>query len=154
MELKQIKRIKIGSADHRNLWTYEPDEDGGVTYNIPTDVEEFRLLAIDTVQWLLGKTALTAAGGTSSKIDEVMTRGITLVSKAVLDLGLDTSEYSDNEKESFDLMSELYDNGYADNEQLVSTLRVLTPGIADAESKITDIVAATTIEDIIDVLNR
>jgi hypothetical protein len=155
MELRLINRIKIGSSDYRNLWTYEQYDDSGVVrYNIPEDLGEFRVIAIDTLNWLIGKNVLKVAGGKAIDVGTANSKLGVLLVKAVLQLGVDTTQFTELEQETIRDCDALYDAGYSDSEKLRDTVATLLPTISTFTERIARVSQATSHEEIIDILNE
>lgn len=139
-----IKIIKIGDAILHNISKTEE--------NIPTKLEEFKPLAIDTINWLTGQN-IKKVVGEGVQLSTCNSKGIILITKLLSSSGIDTSSLSDLEKDNFEKMVSLGDSEYADSKLLNTSLSNINTHISEATKKILAITAAGSIAEIIEVLN-
>jgi len=69
-----IKQIKIGDLVYSNIDPFFINEKGNKIWNIPTDLEELRKVAIDTVKWD-AERQLKKTDWVISKISEIQIEG-------------------------------------------------------------------------------
>ena len=152
-----IKMLKKGNDIYLNF--EENSEDGVEICNIPQDLEEFKVMAIDTINWQIGDSVKKASGGTQTNLSASNAKAIVLNSKKIdlilkhLDLELDNS-FSDLEKDSSNKMVALGNNGYADSQLLNVSLSSVSKFITKGTDKATRVINATTHEEVIAILNE
>jgi len=149
-----IKILKKGNQVFQNFDEKEILEDGTVIWNIPTDVEEFKALAIDTINWQIGDSVKKALGNTQTNLSASNAKGIVLVAKVLNSLSPKQTGLSDLEKDSFNKMIELGENGYADSGLLNASLSKVSEFIASGTDKAVRVTSATTIDEVIEILNE
>jgi predicted DNA-binding protein (UPF0251 family) len=69
-----IKQIKLNNLIHINIEPKSIDENGQETWNIPSDLEELRTVAIDTIRWDAGRQ-LKETDWVVTKIAEIQVTG-------------------------------------------------------------------------------
>jgi len=148
-----IKKIKKGSEIYLNF-EEKTIIDGVEFWNIPTDVEEFKAMAIDTINWQIGNNIKKAIGNTNVNLSASNSKGIALLAKVINAQNPDLTGLSDLEKDSFNKMVALGDSGYADSELLNASLSNVSSFIAAGTDKVTRVTSATTIDEVINILNE
>jgi len=148
-----IKQIKIGKMIYTNIEPKTIDENGQETWNIPTDVEEFRKIVIDTINWKIGNEVKKATGD-FAKLSAANSKAIVIVLKLLDTLSPDTSKLSDLEKSAYDKMLTLANNGYGNSDLLNTSLDAVTSGITKGQDLISKALQVTTIDELIGILNE
>ena len=148
-----IKQVKIGKLIYTNLEPRTTDENGQETWNIPTDLEEFRKIVIDTINWKIGNDVKKATGD-FAKLSAANSKAIVIVLKLLDTLSPDTSKLSDLEKSAYSKMLTLANNGYGDSELLNNSLDAVLSGVTAGQKQISDALKATTIDELIGILNK
>jgi len=148
-----IKLIKFGKEIHSNVEPFYTDEEGNKHWNIPTDVEEFRKITIDTINWKIGNEVKKATGN-FAKLSAANSKAIVIVLKLLDTLSPDTSKLTDLEKSAYDKMLTLANNGYGDSELLNTSLDAVTNGVTKGQDLISKALQATTIDELIGILNE
>jgi len=154
MKHLKIKQLKIDNVIHTNVYTYDQEEDGTKHFNVPTNIDDFKAIAIDTLNWLIGKNILTVAGGKAIDVGTANSKLGVLLVKGLMQLGLDKNQFTELEQETLTMCETLYDAGYSDSEKLRDTVNSLLPTISSFTEKITKVNESETIEDIIEILNN
>jgi len=149
-----IKILKKENQVFQNFNEKDVLEDGSVVWNIPTDIEEFKALAIDTINWQIGDNVKKALGSIQINLSAANAKGIALLAKVINAQNPDTSSLTSLEADNYNKMVALADGGYADSELLNASLTSVTDEIANGTEKIVRITNATTIEEIIEILNE
>lgn len=121
---------------------------------IPTDLEEFKAMAIDTINWVVGDNIKKALSNQQTLLSASNSKAIALLAKVVATLNPDVSGLTALEKSAYDSIQNLAANGYADSELLNASLASTDSEIAKASDKVTRITNATTIDEVIAVLNE
>ena len=148
-----IKQIKIGNLIYTNIEHKITDENGQEIWNIPTDVEELRKATIDTINWKIGNDVKKATGD-FAKLTAANSKAIVIVLKLLNTLNPDTSSLTDFEKSAYDKMQILANNGYGDSELLNTSLDAVTNGVTKGQDLISKALQATTIDELIGILNE
>ncbi|ADV47021.1 hypothetical protein [Nitratifractor salsuginis] len=146
-----IKIIKIGDLVYQNIGVESGEGNG--QWNIPKELEELRGCTIDTINWLIGQEVKKASGGEFVKMSAANSKAITLIVKAI-DGAADKSNFTKNEKVAWDAMLSLAEGGYSDSELLVQSLTAVTKNIQIYSQKIKQALAATTIDELIEILEN
>jgi len=149
-----IKQLKKGNNIYQNFEEKTVSEDGVETWNIPTDVEEFKALAIDTINWQIGDNVKKALGNTQTNLSASNAKGIALLAKVINAQEHDTSTLTDLELDSYNKMVALAEGGYADSQLLNASLSKVSEFIAVGTDKVSRVTSATTIDAVIDILNE
>ena len=147
-----IKQIKINETIYDNFDEKYLGEDGNIHWNIPTNLEEFRATAIDTIKWQIGDRVKKATK-TSVNLSASNAKAIALIAKILNKENPDLSGLTDLEKSIWNKMVLLADNGYADSEMLDLSLSSVIENISIGTNRIVAVTNATSIEEIIDILN-
>lgn len=153
-EQVMIKVFKKGDQIFHNFEEKEVLEDGTVVWNIPTDLDEFKALAIDTINWQIGDGVKKTVGNTSVNLSAANAKGIVLVAKLLNTLTPSMDGFTEREKESWNKMVTLAESGYSDSELLYNSLAKASEYIAQGTDKITHIAQAKTHDEIIAILNE
>jgi len=148
-----IKLIKFEKEIHSNIEPFYVDKDGNKVWNIPTDVEEFRKVTIDTINWKIGNEVKKATGD-FAKLSAANSKAIIIVLKLLNTLSPDTSKLTDLEKSAYDKMLNLANNGYGDSELLNNSLDAVLNGITKGQELINKALQATTMDELIGILNE
>jgi len=148
-----IKIIKIGELIYQGFEEKATDESGNVKWNIPTDVEKLRKIVIDTVNWKVGDD-VNKATGNFAKLSAANSKAIVIVLKLLDTLSPDTSKLTDLEKDAYDKMLTLANNGYGDSELLNTSLNAVLNGVTKGQDLINKALQATTIDELIGILNE
>ena len=144
-----IKEIKIGNIVHSNMPIVEDDE-----WNVPEDLEDFKQIAIDTVNWKIGKNVKKSTGNLTNNMSASNAKAIVLLTKIVNAIGFDDSILTELEKSAFNKMTTLAENGYADSNMLVTSISSVSENIEIGTQKVVDITNAESHEEVVEVLNR
>jgi len=148
-----IKIIKIGELIYQGFEEKATDESGNVKWNIPTDIEEFRKIVIDTINWKVGDD-INKATGNFAKLSAANSKAIIIILKLLNTLKPDTSVLSDLEKSAYDKMLTLVNNGYGNSELLNNSLDAVINGVTKGQDLINEALNATTIDELIGILNK
>ena len=148
-----IKLIKIGDLIYQGFQEKVIDENGKETWNIPTDVEEFRKIVIDTINWKIGQDIKNATQD-FTRLSAANSKAIIIVLKLLDTLNPDTKELTKKEKSAYDKMLTLANNGYGDSDLLNTSLDAVLNGIKTGQTLITNALNATTIDELIGILNE
>jgi hypothetical protein len=149
-----IKQIKIGQNIYDGFEEKTTLEDGSVVWNIPTNVDELKSIAIDTINWQIGDSVKKAVGNTNVNLSASNAKGIALLAKVVNAQNPDTSSLTDLELDSYNKMVALADGGYADSELLNASLTNVSEFITRATDKVARVTQAESIDDVITILNE
>ena len=148
-----IKLIKIGDLVYQGYNEKTFDEDGKETWNIPTDVEEFRKIVIDTINWKIGQDIKNATQD-FTRLSAANSKAIIIILKLLDTLNPDTTGLTVKEKSAYDKMLTLVNNGYGDSDLLNTSLDAVLNGIQTGQTLITNALKATTIDELIGILNE
>ena len=145
-----MKTIYISKENKEYKIDYETiNESGEVETNpiLPTDIEEFRQVTFNTLDFNMKKIANEKADNVvaSAKVD-------VLIIKLLNVLKVDTSTLTDNEKIAFDNMTTLASNGYSDSLKIVDATQGILDVITLAQTKAKAIANAKTNKAIWDAL--
>ena len=149
-----IKILKKDGLIYQNIEEKSVNEDGVEVFNIPTDVALFQTMAIDTINWVIGDNIKKAVGNTFTTLSASNSKAIALLAKIVNGLAPDTSSLTTLEADNFTKLVALGDGGYGDSELLNASLTAVDTEIAAGTDKITRITNATTIDEVIAILNE
>ena len=148
-----IKLIKIGDLIYQGFEEKIFDEKGNAIWNIPTDVEEFRKITIDTINWYVGD-AVKKQIGDFAKLSAANSKAIVLLTKLLVTLSPDDSKLSDLEKSAWDKLTAFADNGYADSKLLNNSLSAVSDYVVKGGELISKALQATTLDELIGILNE
>jgi len=148
-----IKIIKIGEFIYQGFNEKIIDEKGNVKWNIPTDIEEFRKIVIDTINWKVGDD-VNKATGNFAKLSAANSKAIIIILKLLNTLNPDVSVLSDLEKSAYNKMLKLVNNGYGNSELLNNSLDAVINGITKGQDLINEALNAKTIDELIGILNK
>ncbi len=146
--------IKIGDTIYENIEPHYIDENNKKIWNIPQDIEEFKTVAIDTINWVIGQEIKKRVDNNLIQLSTSNSKGIMLLAKVLKGLNPDTSSLSELDQSNFDKMVNLADNGYADSELLSGALNAVEVYISKGVERVTAIINATTHDEIIEILNQ
>ena len=149
-----IRILKTGNEIRLNFEESFIGEDGEVAFSIPQNVEEFKNLAIDTINWEVGSNVKTALGNTQANLSASNAKGITLIAKVLSNLSPSLDGLTTLEVDSYNKIITLATAGYADSQLLNNSLANVTLFINSGDEKISRILASTTIPAIIAILNE
>ena len=147
-----IKIIKIGDLIYQGYEEKNTNNEGKVVWNIPTDVDKFREIVIDTINWVAGQniknlmSSFTALSAANSK-------AIVLIVKLLSTLNPDTSKLTQLESDAYNKMLTLAKDGYSDSQLLNNSLQAVTDNIEKGSTLIAQATKATTIDELIKILN-
>jgi len=144
-----IKEMKIGNIVHSNMPMVEDN-----VWNVPEDLYAFKQVAIDTVNWKIGKDVKKSTGNLTNNMSAANAKAIVLLVKIVDAIGFDDSILTELEKSAFDEMTTLAENGYADSNMLVTSITSVSENIEIGTQKVVDITNAESHEEVVEVLNR
>ena len=147
-----IKLVKIDDLIYQGFQEKSFDENGNEVWNIPTDVEEFRKITIDTINWWVGDKVKKQTGD-FAKMSAANSKAIVLLTKLLATLNPDTSKLTDLEKSVWDKLTAFADNGYADSELLNNSLSAVSDYVVKGGDLIDKALKATTIDELIGILN-
>ncbi len=148
-----IKLIKIDDLIYQGFQEKSFDENGKETWNIPTDVEEFRKITIDTINWWVGNKVKKQTGS-FAKMSAANSKAIVLLTKLLTTLSPDDSKLSDLEKSAWDKLTAFADNGYADSKLLNNSLMAVSDYVVKGGDLIDKTIKATTLDELISILNE
>ena len=149
-----IKQIKIGELVYEKIEPYTINENGERVWNIPNDLEKLRKCTIDTFNWLIGQKVKQVSGGDNTKLAAANSKAIVLLVKLISTLKPDISILTDKEKQIYSLLKEFASNGYSDSELLLNTLTAVLNNIGEYSQKIEQAQQATSIEELIKLLEE
>jgi len=114
-------------------------------------IDELRVAAMDTINWIAGRTVKKAVGETVN-ISASNSKAIAMLAKVIFSQSPDLSGLTDKERASYDALVALADAGYSDSELLLRALTAVQEAVASAAEKSAQIASATTVDEIIAVL--
>jgi len=121
---------------------------------ITDDLDTFKQYAVDTINWVIGQEVLNALNKEFTKLSTANSKAIALLAKLINTLNPDTTVLSETEKDIFDQLLRLADNGYSDSRLLKNTLEIVSKNIAKYIPLIAEVNKASTINDVIVVLAK
>lgn len=148
-----IKIIKLGDLIHQNIEEKIIDKNGNEVWSIPTDLTELKQIAVDTVNWVIGNKVKKAFNNNQTALSSANSKAITLLAKLISTLNPDISTLTELEKLAYDKIVASANSGYADSQLLNSSLDVVAVNLQVGGKAIADIQNATTIDEVIAVLN-
>ena len=149
-----IKVVKIKDLVYTNIEEKTIDENGNEIWNIPSDLDEFKKVAVDTINWVAGDKIKKTIQGNITLLNASNSKAIVLLGKIINSLNPDLSKLTDNEKNAFDKMVTLGNNGYADSKLLNMMMDSVTSNITSLSQKIADVQNANSTNDVIKILNE
>ena len=149
-----IKVIKIGDSIYQNYEEKAINENGQEVWNIPTDLTKLKAIAVDTINWVAGDRVKKAVQNNITLLNASNSKAIVLLGKIINSLNPDTSNLSDNEKNAFNKMVTLGNNGYSDSKLLNDMLDSVINNVTNISQKIADVQNANSIDEIIKILNE
>ena len=147
-----IKIIKIGDLVYQGFSEKTIGTNNNIKWNIPTDVDKFREIVIDTINWVVGQniqnvmSSFTALSAANSK-------AIALIIKLLNTLKPDTSKLTKLESDAYNKILTLANNGYSDSQLLNNSLDAVMNNVQTGSKLIAQATKATTIDELIKVLN-
>ena len=148
-----IKLIKINNLIYKGFEEKTYDSDRKEVWNIPTDVEAFRKVTIDTINWWVGDKVKKQTGD-FAKLSAANSKAVVLLTKLLATLNPDTSNLTDLEKSAWDKLNTFADNGYADSELLNNSLDAVKDYVVKGGELIDKALKATTLDKLIGILNE
>jgi len=149
--MRKFIKYENGKPVQHEIYFY--DEEGNKVWNIPMDVKKFRKIVIDTINWKIGDEVKKATGDLA-KLSAANSKAIVIVLKLLDTLSPDVSVLTDLEKSAYDKMLTLANNGYGDSELLNTSLDAITNGVTKGQDLISKALQATTIDELIGILNE
>jgi len=149
-----IKQLKIDDEIYQDFEEKNVDEDSVVIWNIPTNLEEFKAMALDTINWQIGDSVKKSLGNTNVNLSASNAKGIALLSKVVASLNPNLDGLTELEADSYSKMVALAEGGYADSELLNASLSNVSEFITSATDKVARVTQAESIDDVITILNE
>lgn len=147
-----IKKLKKDNLIYTNIED-KIQEDGQEIWNIPQDLEEFKALALDTINWQVGDFVKKALG-TQTSLSAANAKGIALLVKVINNLNPDLSNLTELELDSWNKLVLLEENGYADSKLLNNSLSSVMEYIQKGTEKASRVGSAKTHEEVISILNE
>ena len=149
-----IKVIKINNLIYQNIEPFYIDENGYKVWNIPNDLEELRKCTIDTFNWLIGQKVKKQSGGDFTKLSAGNSKAIVLLLKLIDTLNPNETNLTDTEKSILDKLRTFGKNGYSDSQMLNNMLESVLNNISVYSQKIEQAQQATTIDELIKLLEE
>jgi len=149
-----IKLIKIGELVYQGIEPFYIDENGNKIWNIPNDLETLRNCVIDTFNWLIGQEVKKQSGGDFTKLAAANSKLGVLLIKVVDSLNPDLTSLTENEKAIWDTAKQFAEQGYSDSELLKNLMNAVLTNISNYSQKITQAQQATSIEELIALLEE
>jgi hypothetical protein len=149
-----IKILKINNQIFHNFNEKSIDEQGNETWNIPQDLEDFKSLAIDTLNWQIGQAVLKKAGGKQVDLSASNSKAIALIVKLLDALTPNLDNLTPLEKDSYNNLLALANSGYSDSEKLKKSTEAVAENIAKYTDKIQRVTQAKTHDEVIEILNE
>ena len=146
-----IKVIKIRDLVYQGIEAKVADEKGNITWNIPNDLKTLRNCVVDTFNWLIGQEVKKTGGGDFTKLSAANSKAIVLLVKA-LSANADTSKFTDTEKQVWTAMQNSVNAGYCDSKLLLNSITAVTDNIQTYSAKIDKALAATSVDELIALL--
>jgi len=141
-----IKYIKIADSIYPNVKDISSDG----RFEPITDLAVLKDTAVDTMNWLTTMQVQTLSGGDAGKIAAAETKAIVLLAKVIAAQNPDVSSLTS----AWTKMIASADAGYSDSELLNMSLDGLQSTLTVFEDRSTRIVAATTIEEVVAILEE
>jgi len=148
-----IKKIKKDNLIYTNIED-KTVVDGQEIWNIPQDLKEFKTMAIDTINWQIGDSVKNALGKSQTNLSASNAKGIALLAKVISSLNPNLDNLTELEKDSWNKLVILAENGYADSQMLNTSITSVMEYIQKGTGKITRVVSAKTHEEVIGILNE
>lgn len=149
-----IKQLKKGNQILSNFDEKTVSEDGSTIWNIPEGIDEFKTMAIDTINWQIGSNLKKAIGSTSVNLSASNSKGIALLAKVINAQNPDTSSLTELEADSYNKIIALADSGYADSELLNTSVSNIGKFVAAGTDKVVRVTNATSVSEVIEILNE
>jgi hypothetical protein len=152
----RIKRLKLNNKIYENLRLFETDlESYELTRNplIPENLEEFKKIAVDTIQSSIGLDVKKQAK-TQVNLSASNSKFILLLYKVMKLNGLKTDGLSPKEKEALEVADKLVEEGYTESDLMLNTLKKVQSSRLKGGEKVKRVLNAKSIEEVIEVLNE
>ena len=149
-----IKVIKLGDSIYQNYEEKTINDNGQEVWNIPTDLTKLKTIATDTIDWVAGDRVKKAVQNNLTLLNASNSKAIVLLVKVINSLNPDTSNLTTNEKDAFDKMTTLANNGYTDSKLLNAVIDSVMNNVTSLSQKIADVQNANSIDEIIKILNE
>ena len=148
-----IKKLKKDNLIYTNVED-KTVEDGQEAWNIPQYLEEFKKLAIDTINWQIGDSVKKASGNMQTNLSASNAKAIALLAKLIEPSQEQLDKLTELEKDSWNKLDALAVGGYADSQLLNVSLASVSKFITKGTDKATRVINATTHEEVIAILNE
>jgi len=148
-----IKALKIGNSVISNFREKTTDEDGKAVWNIPISLDDFKSMALDTINWQAGRSVLIIAD-TKVGLSTMNAKSMAVMCKLMAPTKAKLDTLTENERKAWGIIEALATNGYGDSEKLVSGLKAVMEAVAKATDKSMRVMQATTHETVIEILNE
>jgi hypothetical protein len=145
-----IKTIKIGNLVYQGIEAKTIDENGNEVWNIPNDLEKLRTCVIGTLNWLIGQEVKNSVGD-YTKLSAANSKAVVLLVKAV-DGVADKSNFTQTEQDIWNEMLKLANARYGDSNLLLNSLKAVSENITKYSTIIDNALKATTVEELIKIL--
>ena len=149
-----IKILKIGETIYYGYPTQTEQPDGTIVKNIPDNVDDFKVIVVDTLNWWVGSKIKSQMQNDFTKLSAANSKAIALIFKALKTLNPDTSNFTDTEKSIWNKLDTLTKTDYTDSKLLDNTLTAVTTYIQEGNDLINKALQATTIDELIGILNE
>ena len=149
-----IMQLKIDNRIFENIELKTIDEDGNETWNVTQNLDEFKKVALDTINWQIGQSVQKALGDTQINLSASNAKAVALLAKLISPSSAKLSKLSTKEKAAWDKLNLLANNGYADSDMLIVSLDAVLSYIQKGTEKATRIAQAKTHEEIEAILNN
>jgi len=148
-----IKELKI---DNKILQVDidEKDEFGNYSFADLRDINILKEKAIDTITWKIGDRVKKSTGKLAVNLSAANAKAVALLAKFITPTQEQLDSLTELEKDSWEKIKNLADNGYADSQLLNNSLTAVTENIQKGTDKIARISRAKSIDEIIQILNE
>jgi hypothetical protein len=151
-----INNIKINNKIHTNVETeFYDEEQSKIIKNpiLPTDLDAFKAIAIDTIQTDIGQRVKKEAK-TQINLSASTSKYALMLYKILKENKLTMNSLTEKEKATIKISDTLIEQGYCDSDLMLNTLEKVMDYRVDGGIKIGKIMSANTIKDIISLLNE
>jgi len=153
-----IRILKKQDTIYRNYEEKTIDENGEVNWTIPEDIDLFKKLAVDTLNWEIAILVKEKAQNNILILNAVNSKAIAflsmLIGKLIDATSIDLDDLTTTQSEIWDSLLKMGNSQYTDSELLKNTLINVEEYVKKGGDKINRILNATTIDDIIEILNE
>ncbi len=143
----KVKIIKIKNEIRERFSLKDTLEDGTIVYNVPENIEELKKCALDTIDWEIEQKLKNKANAVNSKL------ALFAVQLALLS-SPDTTGLTDTQKQLLANIEQLVGFEYTDSELAENATARTVELLTSATQKAARIGSATTIEEVVEVLNE